>query len=46
LRALTGYAIRPRYPGKHTRRREAEACLRWAARARAACREFLGLPTS
>jgi HEPN domain-containing protein len=44
LRALTSYAVESRYLGKHTRLREAEACLRWAGRARVACREFLGLP--
>jgi HEPN domain-containing protein len=43
LRALTKYAVDVRYPGKHTRKREAETCLRWAGRARATCREFLGL---
>jgi HEPN domain-containing protein len=43
LRALTKYAVEVRYPGKHTRKREAEVCLRWAGRARATCREFLGL---
>jgi HEPN domain-containing protein len=43
LRALTKYAVEVRYPGKHTRKREAEACLRWAGRARVTCREYLGL---
>jgi HEPN domain-containing protein len=43
LRALTKYAIEVRYPGKRTRKREAEACLCWAGRARATCRAFLGM---
>jgi HEPN domain-containing protein len=44
LAALTNFAVAVRYPGKNANRRQAVSCLRWAARARATCREFLGLP--
>jgi HEPN domain-containing protein len=44
LRALTGFAVGTRYPGKNANKREALAALRWAGRSREAIRLLLGLP--
>lgn len=40
---LTRFAVEPRYPEKHTTKRQAQAALRWAERVRASCRAVLGL---
>jgi HEPN domain-containing protein len=40
---LSDFAVDPRYPGAHTSKRQAEACLRWADRTRSMCRALLGL---
>jgi HEPN domain-containing protein len=40
---LTRFAIDPRYPGYHARKRQAQAALRWAGRARTAARALLGI---
>jgi HEPN domain-containing protein len=41
---LTRFAVETRYPGDNATRRQAQAALRWAGRARAECRKLLGLP--
>jgi hypothetical protein len=43
LKFLTRFAVDIRYPGDRANKREAEAALRWAERARAAARALLGL---
>jgi len=44
LSFLTGFAVEPRYPGKTTRKRQADAALKWADKVRTAARTLLGLP--
>ena len=46
LSALSDFAVAVRYPGKRATKRQANACLRWALKARNACRTILGLPTT
>jgi HEPN domain-containing protein len=43
---LTRFAVDTRYPGFHTRRRQADAALRWAERVRTKTRAILGLRPS
>lgn len=40
---LTDFAVDPRYPGTRASKRQAGAALRWAGKARDACRALLGL---
>jgi HEPN domain-containing protein len=40
---LTRFAVETRYPGDHATKRQAEAALRWAHKARSAARALLGL---
>jgi HEPN domain-containing protein len=42
---LTRFAVDARYPGFHAHKRQAQAALRWARQARAACRSLLGIPS-
>jgi len=44
--SLALYAVAPRYPGFNCTKRQANACLRWALKARNASRAILGLPTT
>ncbi len=41
---LTRFAVETRYPGDQASKREAQAAIRWAGKARAAARSLLGLP--
>jgi HEPN domain-containing protein len=43
LRFLTDFAVAPRYPGNSASKRKAASAMRWAGRAREACRRFLGI---
>jgi HEPN domain-containing protein len=43
LKVLANFAVSPRYPGDNTTKRQAASALRWATRARTACRAILGL---
>jgi HEPN domain-containing protein len=40
---LTSFGVAIRYPGKNATRRQAASALRWAGKARNACRAVLGL---
>ncbi len=40
---LTRFAVVTRYPGDNATKRQAQAALRWAGKARHACRNLLGL---
>jgi HEPN domain-containing protein len=44
LTFLTHFAVETRYPGDSASKRQAASALRWAAKVRHACRNFLGLP--
>lgn len=43
LEILNRYSVAVRYPGRRATKRQATAALRWAGKARDACRGLLGL---